>query len=64
MGLKISRKPGEGFSVYDETGARLVRVTMVRGGREPELDVEAPRDLRIKRDCAMPSPSAALPRVA
>lgn len=65
MGLKISRKPGEGFSIYDEAGARLVRVTMVRGGREPELDVDAPRELRIKREaCPMPSPSATLPRAA
>jgi hypothetical protein len=65
MGLKLTRRPTESFSVYDGTGQRLLRVTLLSGGAEPLLDVDAPRSLVIKRDDRPTDPPLApLPRAA
>ena len=57
MGLKLTRRAHESFSIYDRSGVRLVQVTLLHGGAEPSLHIDASADLEIRRDDDRPSPS-------
>lgn len=55
MGLKITRRPGESVSMYDERGQLVAQVTLLRAGPEPMLDFVARADVKIRRDDQLPT---------